>query len=328
MKFAKFLEEQQIDDEKNAIIDKIKNDCGYFLSLVKKPVYRGIRHRSPELKEVLYKDDAIEICKFSVRNDRKPSSDNVNRHRLFNYFFDKVFGIKNWRSKSIFTTMSVNECLSYGLPSVIFPIGNNIHCAFSENVSDTISLLSWNPDFGVVELFRKTVKEIILKYTHSEENTSMWYKMLEVAAPWSSFSLHGSSNDESIRDELFKLLDTDNFSVDTVTNLIWARFIDTDFLNYKDKPENFFDDEKKYEKDFKMALRFLVIHVLGQWQKNIKNFKIDDWKQLNSNTTSEEVTFWGPTEYYCIFDKSEINSLRSKVDVNLMKYWKKITGAQ
>jgi len=130
MKFKNYLNEEiDIDVVYNILI----RDCGSFIKewkKIKPPRFLLSGRRS-------YNGD---FKKFYTRIDRRPTDLPIDVHNLIDMWFKKKFGVKA-RSKSVFATFDYGTADFYGLPYLIFPIGNykTIH---SDKVIDLYSIYS------------------------------------------------------------------------------------------------------------------------------------------------------------------------------------------
>lgn len=120
--FKDFLLEAHTDAEAEALANKIKKDCSYFLGLRKEPLWRGINEtRSTSIKSLDI--EGIEAFYGTVRQDRCPKDSPQWFHDVLNDYFFHAFGIK-FRSESLFCLPSYNGTSSFGRAKAIYPIGN------------------------------------------------------------------------------------------------------------------------------------------------------------------------------------------------------------
>ena len=106
MRLINFLNEGTEDPEK--ILNKIKEKCGYFLSLIKDnkdaELYRGIRN-----VKLTY-----ELQKFKVQKRRKPLDTNEDISKILDSGFNSVFGIKA-RTQTMFCIGNKEDAVHYRL---------------------------------------------------------------------------------------------------------------------------------------------------------------------------------------------------------------------
>lgn len=94
-------------------LELILRDCQPILKEIgtKYTLLRGIR-------------DSFMFRKFSVWQNRSPVDISPEGQNAFNEAFEKIYGIKDIRSKAVFTTGHCDNAEEYGQVYLIFPIGN------------------------------------------------------------------------------------------------------------------------------------------------------------------------------------------------------------
>ena len=124
MNFKSFINEEMTNDN---ILDLLKKDCSEFLKESNGLyLYRGIPNQSNELIKII------------PRSDRKPKNSRVKQQELFNEAFEKIHGIKDIRSKAIFSSgrHADTEVYAHGKESyIIFPVDGYTYW-WSPNIGD------------------------------------------------------------------------------------------------------------------------------------------------------------------------------------------------
>lgn len=109
---------EEVTQSAEEIVEIIKRDCGQWLAAAgRNKLYRGLK--IDKVPNVLHT--------FTVRQDRKPRDIDPQTSKIIDNALEKVTGIK-FRSQAIFGTGDKAASNAYGVPCVIFPIGNFDYC--------------------------------------------------------------------------------------------------------------------------------------------------------------------------------------------------------
>lgn len=110
MSFKDYLVEDTVLTIKE-IYNSIKNECSEFLKESRgNPLYRGI------------KDSKNPFLEIVPREDRKPRDSYIKSQETFNKFFFEHYGVKDIRSRAVFTSGSLQDVNEYGFTYAIFPV--------------------------------------------------------------------------------------------------------------------------------------------------------------------------------------------------------------
>jgi len=172
MKFNDYLNEEKID----TIIKEIKTNCQPFLK----------DWRSLNIDTFPY-SGRIKKVDFGIKNirkDRKSKDMPIELHQLLDNWFYKKFGVRA-RSNSIFVSFDLNEVSFYGMPHLIFPIGNYtaISSSYIRDLYNEMSILYkqhtnynynliFKEDYGILEdkgVFEKKVIEWLEKSKYEKK---------------------------------------------------------------------------------------------------------------------------------------------------------------
>ena len=129
-------ERAQTDGYITKLAQEIRQACGPFIQAnhaemkANNFMYRGVK--GAQTSDM--------VIKGSVRTDRYPRDTPTQWHEVLDQFFLKQFGTK-YRSASLFATNDVNNTYDYGVPYIIFPVGNYKMC-YSPIIEDVTVDLS------------------------------------------------------------------------------------------------------------------------------------------------------------------------------------------
>ncbi len=156
--FKQFLVEDNIDDYES-MVQTIKKDCAYYLSLTDELIYRGISN-SNSTKNM--------INKLQVRTDRQPRDSSNALHLVLNSYLKEKFG-HPYRTNSLFVTGKKSIAQGYmnhkdkiGDLCIIFPIGKFDFC-YSKELID----VSWHFEAEYLDHFKS---EFISNYPELGNN--------------------------------------------------------------------------------------------------------------------------------------------------------------
>ena len=118
---------QFLSEEKNelSLID-IRDNCSIFLSEVSSPLYRGFQDQSEHIKY------------FDFPESRQSKDSSKIWNMLYNYAAEKVLGVENIRSKTLFASGAARQAYVYGDVQMVFLKGK-YKCVGSKHTHDTFN---------------------------------------------------------------------------------------------------------------------------------------------------------------------------------------------